>query len=163
MRQEDNPYLKENRLGDVIAAITTLGLYKFYKISFVGWADRITGSKEDVDRWRSVFEDHPEFFRINPERDKASLVWRRQLPRLYDVDLGESVDPAMSAEEKAKRRLSRNPLTPSEVSALVSLAVEMHERALEQSKASRWWIPVATGILAFIGTLSAAAIGASWP
>ncbi len=151
MKSDSSPYLKEGRLADVIAAITALGLYKFYKLSFAGWAERIGGDDGDAERWQAVFRDHPEFFRINPDGDKASLVWRRQQPQNYDVDGNVCVDKKTALDKPGGLRLSRKPLEPSEVSALIALAVDMHDRALEQSKASRWWIPIVTGALAFAG------------
>jgi len=41
-----SPYLNDTgRLADVIAAIQAMGTYKFYKLDFEGWADRITANK----------------------------------------------------------------------------------------------------------------------
>ena len=42
MNKSGSPYLNDdNRLGDVIAAIQAMGTYKFYKLSFDNWADRV--------------------------------------------------------------------------------------------------------------------------
>jgi hypothetical protein len=50
-RRNESPYLHDlNRLGDVIAAIQAMGLYKFYKLSSEEWADRISGNKEQKDK-----------------------------------------------------------------------------------------------------------------
>ena len=41
-----SPYLRDpNRLGDVIAAIQAMSTYKFYKLSFAGWADRMSADE----------------------------------------------------------------------------------------------------------------------
>ena len=61
--------------------------YKFYRLSFEGWADRITANKNQGLYWKNVFEQHPEFFRLDSAREKASLVWRRQYPKRFHVDL----------------------------------------------------------------------------
>jgi hypothetical protein len=83
-----SPYLANSgRLADVIAAIQAMGTYKFYKLSFEGWADRITANKNQAFYWKNVFEQHPEFFRLDSAREKASLVWRRQYPKRFHVDL----------------------------------------------------------------------------
>jgi len=71
----NSPYLGDsNRLADVIAAIQAMSTYKFYKLSFDAWADRISGDSSRADYWRIIFEQHPEFFRLDTERAKASLV-----------------------------------------------------------------------------------------
>ena len=77
-----SPYLKDHRLPDVIAAITAMAIYPYYKQTAAEWADRIGGSKDSSDRWRVVFEEHPEFFRRGANSNDYSLVWRRQLPDL---------------------------------------------------------------------------------
>ena len=82
-----SPYTKEtNRLADVIAAIQVMASYKFYKTDFSEWSNRIVGDRSKGDHWRSIFEQHPEFFRLDAERKKASLVWRRQRQKRFDVD-----------------------------------------------------------------------------
>ena len=83
----NSPYLREDgRLGDVIAAIQAMATYKFYKLEFKGWADRISADETLAEHWRQVFQEHPEFFRLDGERKRASLVWRRQHPKRYSVD-----------------------------------------------------------------------------
>jgi len=149
-----NPYLKNNRLADVIAGITALGTYKFYKLGFEGWADRISGSKAKAEYWKTVFKEHPEFFRISAEGDKASLVWRRQFPKTYHVDQKKDLPlPEGAKSHDDNERISRRPLEPSEITALISIATNLHDRALEQHKAGKWWIPILTAILALIGGL----------
>jgi hypothetical protein len=54
----NSPYLSEPaRLGDVIAAIQAMATYKFYKLDFESWADRISADKALAehlcDRFRS--------------------------------------------------------------------------------------------------------------
>lgn len=151
-----NPYLQENRLQDVIAAITALGTYKFYKLDFSGWAERISGTAKGGIFWEKIFREHPEFFRINSDDGKASLVWRRQFPRNHNVDSDDQFDDPASAPAD---RISRRPLEPSELTALIGIAVSLHERALDQQQSSRWWISIATALLAFVGGLAGSLIG----
>ncbi|MDA2934785.1 hypothetical protein MYX82_10650 [Acidobacteria bacterium AH-259-D05] len=48
-----SPYLNDpKRLADVIAAIQAAATYKFYKLDFGGWADRISGDESEADHWR---------------------------------------------------------------------------------------------------------------
>lgn len=144
-KKPKNPYLVGNRLADVIAAIQVMGTYKFYKLPFDGWADRISGTNDTQEHWKKVFEEHPEFFRLDSTREKASLVWRRQYPRRYHVDLEKKLSQAeydnLSVREK-QERLSRVLITSEDIKALVATAISLHSRALEEEKESRWWIPL---------------------
>ncbi|MEK1911201.1 hypothetical protein [Pseudomonas chlororaphis] len=152
-----SPYLKDSsRLGDVIAAIQVMSVYKFYKLSFEEWADRISADKNDSEKWKTIFIEHPEFFRLDGAREKASLVWRRQFPRRYDVD----AERVLSLEDyqkldasKKSTRVSRLPLPSSDIKALVDTAVNLHSRALEHQKDKRWWTALAGAIGALIGSL----------
>ena len=45
-----NPYLEDTqRLADVIAAIQVMATYKFYKLSFSAWADRIVADESQAE------------------------------------------------------------------------------------------------------------------
>lgn len=147
-----NPYLFDGRLADVISGITVLGTYKFYKLDFEEWADRIGGAKDDAKKWKRIFKQHPEFFRISAEGDKASLIWRRQFTKTFHVDRKVELPlPEGQKRHDASERLSRRPLDPTEITTLISIATNLHDRALEQSKANKWWIPVLTALLAMLG------------
>lgn len=154
-----SPYLADaNRLGDVIAAIQAMAVYKFYKLPFSGWADRISADEKQAEKWKVVFLQHPEFFRLDSAREKASLVWRRQFPKRFDVDtervLSVAEYAALTSEQKA--RVSRIPLTPGDIKALVDTAVSLHSRAIEHQRDRRWWI----GLASAGGGLIGATIGA---
>jgi hypothetical protein len=156
----ESPYLANSgRLADVIAAIQGMGTNKFYKLSFEGWADRITANKNQALYWKNVFEQHPEFFRLDGAREKASLVWRRQYPKRFHVDLEKrlSVEEFQALSEEQKGRVSRGPLTPDDIKALVDTAISLHSRALESEHARKWWIPLASSA---IGGLLGAILGA---
>jgi hypothetical protein len=143
-----SPYLRDaNRLGDVIAAIQAMATYKFYKLPFAGWADRMSADESQTEKWKTVFVEHPEFFRLDSARAKASLVWRRQFPKRYDVDAERVLSSAeYNALNTAQQlRVSRVPLSSADIKALVDTAVNFHSRALEHQKDRRWW--VALGVL----------------
>jgi hypothetical protein len=149
-----SPYLRDDqRLGDVIAAIQAMGTYKFYKLDFAAWADRITGDAAQANHWRQVFEEHPEFFRLGSARQKASLILRRQRQRLYNVDdetvWTKSKYDGLSGQQKT--RFSRNPLSANEIEALVDVAINLHTRATERARDRRVWL---TSGLAFAGALA---------
>lgn len=159
---KQSPYLKDDaRLADVIAAIQAMSLYKFYKLDFAGWADRISGDPSQGEHWRQLFVQHPEFFRLDSARAKASLVARRQHPKNYNVDTRNYIEKAdfgtLSAEQK--QRISRSPLRQDEIASLIQTAVELHSRALEQTKDRRWWLPVLTALIAAISGIAGTLIG----
>lgn len=147
-----SPYLKnEKRLADVIAAIQVLATYKFYKLDLPGWSKRITGSNENGEYWKMVFEDHPEFFRLTDNKEKASLAWRRSYQRRYHVDhdkilTKEEID-SLDKNERHER-VSRIPLSNSDIATLISTAIDLHARAIESEKEKRWLLPSLVTILA---------------
>lgn len=156
----ENPYTENsNRLADVIAAIQVMGTYKFYKLDFSGWADRIAGDETKGSYWKSIFEEHPEFFRLDSGRKRASLVWRRNYQKLYDVDREDKISredyKLLTATQK--KRISRNPLTNSDISTLVNTAINLHSREIEHKKDSRWWI---SGVIGLLGVILGAIIKA---
>ena len=151
-----SPYLRDpNRLGDVVAAIQAMSTYKFYKLSFEGWADRISGNESKKDHWRSVFEQHPEFFRLDGQREKASLVWRRQYPRRFDVDQERTLTADQYAQltDEKKARVSRVPLTPNDIKALIDTAINLHSRAVEHQRERRWWLALASAGGGLVGAI----------
>jgi hypothetical protein len=151
-----SPYLNDpNRLGDVIAAIQAMAVYKFYKLSFSGWADRISADEKQSEKWKAIFLEHPEFFRLDGAREKASLVWRRQFPKRFDVDderVLSSAEFSALAPEK-KERVSRIPLSPGDIKMLVDTAVNLHSRALEHQKDKRWWIALSSAAGGLVGAI----------
>jgi hypothetical protein len=157
----NSPYLNDDgRLGDVIAAIQAMATYKFYKLDFEGWADRINADKGRAIQWQRVFEEHPEFFRLDGERKRASLVWRRQYPKRYNVDtlkeISSEVFDALDGAQKA--RISRVPLSASDIKTLIDTAINLHSRALEAQKHRHWYKPL---VLQAFAALLGAVIG-SW-
>jgi hypothetical protein len=152
-KNQKNPYTENNnRLADVIAAIQVMGTYKFYKLDFSGWADRIEGKEDRGSYWKSIFEQHPEFFRLDSRQERASLVWRRNYQKLYDVDEETKISRAAykCLTDDQKTRISRTPLTNSDISTLISTAINLHGRELDHKKDSRWWISGAIGLAGVI-------------
>ena len=144
-----SPYIRnDERLADVIAAIQAMGAYKYYKLDFTSWSRRISGDDSQAEHWQTVFEDHPEFFRMDSDRKKASLVWRRQHQKLFNVDTETKISPEqfddLSREERS--RISRSPLDSEELATLVNLAINLHSRALERTRDARWWLVGAFGL-----------------
>lgn len=158
--REQTPYTDNSgRLADVIAAIQVMATYKFYKLGFSDWADRICGDGQKGEYWRDIFIQHPEFFRLDGSRRQASLVWRRNYQKLYNVDLQENIsrEDYKKLAEGAKQRISRTPLRNSDISTLISTAIDLHSREIENKKDSRWWI---SGVIGLIGVILGAFINA---
>lgn len=151
-----SPYLADTRrLADVIAAIQVMGTYKFYWQDFAGWAERISGDAGQAAYWRTIFENHPEFFRLDGDRLGAALVWRRQYPKRFHVDEERrlTVEECLSLGEAEMERVSREPLSANDIRALIDTAVGLHSRALDQQKERRWWLPLATAVAALLGAV----------
>jgi hypothetical protein len=154
-----SPYLSsDTRLADVIAALQATATYKFYQLPVDGdngWAYRITGDPNRSNEVETVFAEHPEFFR----RDRGgnwALVWRRQHQKLFDVDANTEISRTAfdSLDEDARGRISRTPLDPTQVTALIDAAIELHAGALAHQQERRWlWTPVITLASAFGGAL----------
>jgi len=154
-----SPYVAtSDRLADVIAAIQAMGVYKYHLRTFDHWAQAISGDASKGAHWRTVFEEHPEFFRLDTERERASLVWRRQLPKRFDVDAERqlSKEELATLPPEARKRVSRAPLSPSDIKTLVDAAINLHTRAVEIQREGRWWIPLASSA---IGGLIGAILG----
>jgi hypothetical protein len=140
-KSSNSVYLQgNNRLGDVIAAIQVMGKYGYYKLDFESWSIRISGDKNKSAHWQTIFTQHPEFFRLDTEGKKASLVWRRSYRRRYAVDEQRelSLHEYQMLSDVERSRISRAPLTSEEISALMNTAINLHERAIEQNKENRW-------------------------
>lgn len=156
---KQSPYLSNSdRLADVIAAIQVMGTYKFYKLDFENWADRISADKSKAAYWQNIFIQHPEFFRLDNKRERASLVWRRQYPKRYDVDRAIQItkDEFEALPDQKKLRISRIPIESGTIESLIKTAIEMHSRALQHQQDKRWWIPI---IFTFFGGLIGAILG----
>jgi hypothetical protein len=163
MDSTSSPYLAANdRLADVIAAIQVMGTYKFYKLDFDTWADRICGDRTEAAHWREVFEQHPEFFRLDSGRKRASLVWRRQRIKHFDVDKGAAItkEAYLALSEVQKARISRMPLNSEELEMLITTAINLHARALEHKQDSRWKI---NALIGFLGALAGGMLAALIP
>lgn len=158
-----SPYLKdESRLADVIAAIQAMSIYKFYKVDFAAWSERITGDPRNGEHWKKVFLEHPEFFRLDTARERASLVARRQHPKNFNVDTRRQIErnELIEMDKAQKARVSRSPLSQDEIASLIQTAVELHSRALDQSKDRRWWLPVLTASIGAVSGMVGTLLGA---
>ena len=159
-----SPYLEDpSRLADVIAAIQALGAYPKYMAQPETWSKRISGTPDRARHWQKVFEEHPEFFRFSQQpAGSVSLIWRQQQRKRYDADRLEVIlhDQYILLDDAEKQRLSREPLAPDQINALIDVATNMHARAIEHKREIRWWF---APLLGFLGAAAGGLLTGWWP
>ncbi|MCG8611185.1 MAG: hypothetical protein MI864_11665 [Pseudomonadales bacterium] len=159
MLNKSSPYIANpKRLADLIAAIQVLGTYRFASRQTEKWEKRLGRTPISAPDWSTLFSQHPEFF--TAQGDKISLVWRRSRERNYDTHTrallprAEAMALAQEESEDNEFRLSRPPLDSTEVSKLVDIAINLHEREIRHAQERRWWITAVIAILGLIITIS---------
>lgn len=156
----NSPYLKPFRLADVARAIQVMGTYRYHSRLVEDWSKNLD-EPHSAPKWKEVFQEHPEFFRIKIDKNNnvwAFLVWRRAYEKTYYPDLGRDLTSQEIADlsPEQKEDLGHRPLTSDQIEALPNTAVSMHEREVARQQARRWWIPVAPAVFGFLGALAGA-------
>lgn len=157
-----SPYLKPGRLADVIAAIQFMSMNERSSLLPGEWAEGVTGDTAKADHWETVFREHPEFFRKSPtHKGRYALIWRRALPQLYFRLESRMVTHAELAKMPEKHRafVSRPPVPEQQIETLIDLAIDLHEKAVQQHTDWRWWVPTAAS---FAGALLAVLLGVAF-
>jgi hypothetical protein len=150
------PYLKPNRLNDVVAALQMMGLNNRYRLPPEEWAERISGDRLKADYWSGIFGDHPEFFRKATENPgHYALVVRRALPRRYDPKQARTLTYQEFSElpQPQKDTLSRPPVSEVQLKLLLDTAINLHKNAIDAERDWRWWV---TPVLAFVASFGGA-------
>lgn len=150
------PYLRPNRLSDVISAIQFMAMNERSSLPCKQWAEGISGDTLKEGYWRMVFDEHTELFRKSPDNaDHYALIWRRALPRLFFRPerrmLTQDEYKALPAEKKAW--VSRPQVPEDQVKTLVDIAVALHAKQYEHDQRWQWWVTL-------LFNAAAAAIGA---
>ncbi len=149
-RTASYPYLKRNRLPDVLAAIQFMALHAQYQMSSGKWALRM--GRDNPDHWKKVFDDHPEFFRQSSAGNYA-LIWRRA----YDPGAQKTVtDEQFDAPPDDEKKSRRPPVPEAHIKTLLDMAVNLHSQELKAKRERRWLI---TPTLSFAGSLIGAILG----
>lgn len=153
-----SPYLKANRLADVLAAIQTMAVYGKYRATCTEWADRISGDSLKVGHWRTIFDEHPEFFRPSSYPDNYALALRRAQPRRFHRGKRQIIsdDEWDSLSPDEKQKVDRPPLTEGQIKLLTDSAINLHGREIDVSRDWRWWVAPA---LSFFASLVGAIVG----
>lgn len=144
------PYLKPNRLSDVIAAIQFMAMNERSSLSCKDWAKGISGDDAKEAYWRTVLDDHSELFRKSPDdADHYALIWRRALPRLFSRTkrqmLTQEQYDALPTKEKAL--VSRPPVPEDQLRTLVDIAIALHAKQYERHTQWHWWVTVLANML----------------
>ena len=154
-QRSKSPYIANpNRLSDLIAAIQVLGTYKYASRHLEKWEKRLGRTPVSAVNWKTVFDQHPEFF--TTQESDVSLVWRRSRERNYDtfarklLSREDAIELAKEDNEAHEKRLTRPPLDTIEVSKLVDIAISLHEREIRHAQERRWWI---TAVVAVVGLI----------
>jgi len=133
----NSSYLKKNRLSDVLALIQVLSLDKLSKRSETGLLTEFKISPKSGTNWTSIALEHPEFFRVDPDKKQSISLVARHVTEL---------------NESGKRELSID-----FVKVLLNLAIELHK--IEKDAANSWkvWVAIIaviiTGILNILVTI----------
>jgi hypothetical protein len=149
--EKQSKYLTHSdRLSDVIAAIQVMSTYKFANRTADKWENSIGRDPKSSAAWLTIFEDHPEFFRVAD--GSVSLVWRRAYERVYDTVTGNelSAKEIQTLDDKQRSDLSRAPLTPEQTTALIEVAIKLQNQAIARRQELRWWVPVIVGSLGIL-------------
>lgn len=146
MIEKQSAYLKRpSRLSDVVAALQVMGTYKFSSRKIEDWEGSIGRAPASASAWIEVFQEHPEFFRIKD--GWISLVWRRASEKTFDTMTGKELTKEefdrLTPEER--RKFSRAPLTPDQVTALIEVAIKLQSQAISRRSELRWWVPLLVG------------------
>ena len=151
--------MKDQRLGDVLIAIAVMGQEKFDSHKPKNWKERIGSSPKSADSWLDIFKEHSEFFHFHKDyegNDKISLVWRRARNWSWDtktqeeIDLIDLEDPEKWPPEIKKDRITRQPLTFDEITAVIEIAFNMYAQNITRRQEQRWWLPLLFGFLGVI-------------
>jgi hypothetical protein len=162
-----DPYLKQGRLADVIAAIQVMASAKRPEGKIKDWAWELDRSRDSrtVDRWSAVFKEHREFFityQLQNEEDlKAALRWRYVFKR-FDAETGQEYTPAEIENllDDQRNLLTTKPLTGEQIQTLLNTAIGLHTRAIKELGANRWWVPLIAAFLGFGGAIAGNVISA---
>lgn len=125
------PYLKTNRLADVLALIQVLALDKDTHRSESGLTDELQGKPKSAKNWETVSNEHPEFFRVKTAGvNSISLVSRHVLPETNGV----------------------KELPIGFTQKLFETAIQLHDKQVKRSEKWKVWIPILAVIIS--GTIS---------
>jgi hypothetical protein len=146
MIEKQSAYIKRpSRLSDVVASLQVMGTYKFASRKIDNWEESMGRAPSSASTWLEVFSDHPEFFCIKDEW--ISLIWRRASEKTFDTRTGKELtkEEVEQLTPEEKKKISRAPLTPDQVTALIEVAIKLQSQAISRRTELRWWVPLLVG------------------
>jgi hypothetical protein len=162
-KNQESPYLKPNRLQDVLSAMQTMSLYHRYRLPFEEWAELISGEEGKVEHWKLIFDEHPEFFRKSAAfPGHYALIWRRALSNRWHMREQRYVTEEEYKVLRPQRHeiLGRQPIPEAQIKTLMDTAMQLHQRAIEAHRDRRWWLPISATVLGSVMSLCGAFLGA---
>lgn len=137
---ENKPYLKQDRLADVLALIQVLSFDKYAHRSVEGLNIELQGKPKSADSWKDIVFEHPEFFRMRNRRDETENSDN------YEVSL-------ILRHVLTDANGSAKPLEPDIAKKFFETAVELYKIQSERSK--RWiaWFPIVVALISLLGSI----------
>ncbi|WP_444956757.1 hypothetical protein [Microbulbifer sp. ZKSA002] len=142
MGSKKSDYLKDARLGEVLSLIQVLAYHKYTSRSEEGLGEDLQRKPESAKSWVVLATSHPELFRVRQKVDKKMLV---ALVSRY----------ALPPKTLASGEESRPVLEPGIVNKLMDMAIELHDRQVNQKY--RWQV-VGPAIITASAAITAAVI-----
>jgi hypothetical protein len=181
-------YLEKDRLANVIAAIQILGVADRSWGTLHRWVAELEASEEltpdqldqmpvkfaERKKWSTVFEQHPEFFKVYTVRGEQRVLLRLRYAQAVNANANQKADAfaalenllAKADKEKEKPEAAEDkdngtskPLTPDQIQLLINTAIQLHDRALEAERPPERFRPfVMATVGAVLGTIAGGAI-----
>ncbi len=139
-------YMKDQRLGEVIALIQVLAFHRNTSRSESGLIDELKRKPNSATSWIELGKSHPELFRVRDDDDeevinRVSLVSRYVAP--YKSENGKKI---------------RETLDPSLVQKLIEVAIEIHDRQVSSFERWKVLIPMVVACIGATAAITAALI-----
>lgn len=144
--RQNSKYLKAGRLSDVLALIQVLALDPSTHRSEIGkTSEKLRGLQGELqggpasdETWTAIALEHPEFFRVNEEKESPiSLVARHVTPK----------------NSEGVRELSGD-----FIGKLLELAVDLHDRQIKLAERWTYLIPIWVALIGAVATFAFALI-----
>jgi hypothetical protein len=175
-------YLEKDRLANVIAAIQILGVADRSWGTLQRWVAELEASEEltpdqldqmpvkfaERKKWATVFEQHPEFFKVYTVRGEQRVLLRLRYAQSVNshkhdefaalANLVKEKTESAKAESTEDNTTSK-PLTPDQMQVLIGTAMNLHDRAVEAERPPDRFRPFLMATIgAVLGTLAGGCI-----